>query len=194
MKRTGLTHNITGLFILPAIVAMNSPAVALADRPNVVILFTDDQGTLDANCYGSKDLHTPNIDNLAATGVRFTQAYAHTVCCPARAALKRREAARLAVEEALLRAQEDVAGSRARFEWRAAQEKAARSGAHAAEEDLQVALAHIEVTPDAFSHLAKAAPDAVERMSRVRTTAVDAARARVALARAYAWPHVGGER
>jgi arylsulfatase A-like enzyme len=57
------------------------------DRPNLVILLTDDQGTLDANCYGSSDLITPHIDRLAATGVRFTQAYAHTVCCPARAAL-----------------------------------------------------------------------------------------------------------
>jgi arylsulfatase A len=55
--------------------------------PNVVILFTDDQGTLDANCYGSQDLHTPNIDRLAESGIRFTRAYAHTVCCPARAAL-----------------------------------------------------------------------------------------------------------
>jgi len=66
-----------------------APFVAQAEtkRPNVVILFTDDQGTLDANCYGSSDLITPNIDKLAATGVRFTQAYAHTVCCPARAAL-----------------------------------------------------------------------------------------------------------
>jgi arylsulfatase A len=60
---------------------------AKPSRPNVVILFTDDQGTLDANCYGSTDLVTPNIDKLAATGVRFTQAYSHTVCCPARAAL-----------------------------------------------------------------------------------------------------------
>jgi len=56
-------------------------------RPNVVIMFTDDQGTLDANCYGSEDLYTPTMDKLAATGVRFAQAYAHTVCCPARAAL-----------------------------------------------------------------------------------------------------------
>lgn len=54
-------------------------------KPNVVILFTDDQGTLDAGCYGSKDLYTPHIDQLAMEGVRFTQAYAHTVCCPARA-------------------------------------------------------------------------------------------------------------
>ena len=45
------------------------------------------RGTLDAHCYGSKDLHTPNIDRLASQGVRFTQAYAHSVCCPARAML-----------------------------------------------------------------------------------------------------------
>ncbi len=57
------------------------------DKPNVLLIFTDDQGTLDANCYGSKDLYTPTMDALAAKGVRFTQAYAHTVCCPARALL-----------------------------------------------------------------------------------------------------------
>ena len=61
---------------------------ALGDpKPNVVIFYTDDQGTLDAGCYGSDDLHTPNIDRIAANGVKFTQAYAHTVCCPSRAAL-----------------------------------------------------------------------------------------------------------
>ena len=71
--------------ILLCLLALGS--IAPAAQPNVVILFTDDQGTLDANCYGSTDLITPNIDKLAATGVRFTRAYAHTVCCPARAAL-----------------------------------------------------------------------------------------------------------
>ena len=74
------------------LVLLGAPAAAPAAqtpaaRPNVVILLTDDQGTLDANCYGSSDLKTPNIDKLAAAGIRFTQAYAHTVCCPARAAL-----------------------------------------------------------------------------------------------------------
>ncbi|MDF1850664.1 MAG: sulfatase-like hydrolase/transferase [Verrucomicrobiales bacterium] len=67
------------------------PCLALCDeegkRPNVVIFYTDDQGTLDAGCYGSNDLHTPNMDRIAAHGIRFTQAYAHTVCCPSRAAL-----------------------------------------------------------------------------------------------------------
>ena len=70
---------------------LSTSTICFADRgsarPNVVILFTDDQGTLDANCFGSSDLHTPNIDALAARGIRFTQAYAHTVCCPSRAAL-----------------------------------------------------------------------------------------------------------
>ena len=72
-------------FMLPV---MQSQAVELSTvRPNVIILLTDDQGTLDANCYGSADLKTPNMDKIAASGIRFTQAYAHTVCCPARAAL-----------------------------------------------------------------------------------------------------------
>jgi len=91
MKRADMKSPLItdGMFWLAAILVslLFNPAVAFSDQPNVVILFTDDQGTLDANCYGSTDLHTPNIDKLAATGVRFTQAYAHTVCCPSRAAL-----------------------------------------------------------------------------------------------------------
>jgi arylsulfatase A len=56
-------------------------------RPNVLVILTDDQGTLDAGCYGSRDLFTPRMDGLANAGVRFTQAYSHMVCCPARAML-----------------------------------------------------------------------------------------------------------
>lgn len=56
--------------------------------PNVILIFTDDQGTLDMNCYGSKDLITPHMDALAASGVRFTQFYAAApVCSPSRAGL-----------------------------------------------------------------------------------------------------------
>ncbi|GJM32299.1 MAG: hypothetical protein DHS20C18_13000 [Saprospiraceae bacterium] len=56
--------------------------------PNVIIILTDDQGTMDLNCYGAKDLYTPHIDGLAASGVRFTQFYAAApVCSPSRAAL-----------------------------------------------------------------------------------------------------------
>ena len=80
-----MVGEIRRLFL--TLMVVTSTWAAAQSRPNVVILFTDDQGTLDANCYGSTDLKTPHIDKLAATGVRFTQAYAHTVCCPARAAL-----------------------------------------------------------------------------------------------------------
>ena len=73
-------------FLIILLYSCLSSAV-LEAKPNVVIFFTDDQGTLDAGCYGSDDLKTPNIDKLAGTGIRFTQAYAHTVCCPSRAAL-----------------------------------------------------------------------------------------------------------
>lgn len=78
------------LFVLLAVVFVAggcSIPGSVHRQPNVVIIFTDDQGTLDVNCYGSADLYTPNMDRLAAEGVRFTQAYAHTVCCPSRAAL-----------------------------------------------------------------------------------------------------------
>jgi arylsulfatase A-like enzyme len=57
-------------------------------RPNVVLIFTDDQGSIDLNCYGAKDLYTPNLDRLAKEGTRFTQFYVGApVCSPSRAAL-----------------------------------------------------------------------------------------------------------
>jgi arylsulfatase A-like enzyme len=57
------------------------------EKPNILIIYTDDQGTLDVNCFGAEDLYTPNLDKLGETGILFTQAYAQTVCCPSRAAL-----------------------------------------------------------------------------------------------------------
>jgi len=57
-------------------------------QPNVILIFADDQGTLDLNCYGSKDLYTPNLDDLAKRGLRFTQFYVGApVCSPSRATL-----------------------------------------------------------------------------------------------------------
>ncbi len=56
-------------------------AAATPEKPNVLIIYTDDQGSVDANCYGSHDLITPNIDRLASTGVRFTQMLAPSAIC-----------------------------------------------------------------------------------------------------------------
>jgi arylsulfatase A-like enzyme len=56
--------------------------------PNIVILLADDLGINDLGCYGRKDQRTPNLDQLAAQGARFTQAYAAaSVCSASRAAL-----------------------------------------------------------------------------------------------------------
>jgi arylsulfatase A-like enzyme len=62
------------------------PARAAEQKPNVIFIMTDDQGSIDAGCYGAKDLVTPGVDALAAHGVRFTQFYsAAPVCSPSRA-------------------------------------------------------------------------------------------------------------
>ncbi len=59
-----------------------------ASRPNVIVIFTDDQGYQDLGCYGSPNLKTPHLDRLAREGMRFTDFYsADPVCTPSRAAL-----------------------------------------------------------------------------------------------------------
>lgn len=59
-----------------------------AERPNIILMLIDDMGMTDLSCYGSKFYQTPNIDQLAKDGMKFTHAYsACTVCSPTRAAL-----------------------------------------------------------------------------------------------------------
>ena len=53
------------------------------ERPNVIVIYTDDQGSLDLNCYGSKDLATPYLDALAERGIRFTKMYSPSAICSA---------------------------------------------------------------------------------------------------------------
>ena len=68
------------------------PAIDKPERearmPNVVLILSDDQGTLDLHSYGAEDLHTPHLDALAHRGIRFTQFYAAApVCSPSRGAI-----------------------------------------------------------------------------------------------------------
>lgn len=58
-----------------------------AKRPNILIIFTDDQGYGDLACYGSKKHRTPRMDQLAKEGTRFTNFYSQHVCGPSRSAL-----------------------------------------------------------------------------------------------------------
>jgi arylsulfatase A-like enzyme len=55
-------------------------------RPNIILIMSDDMGFSDLGCYGG-EIETPNLDSLAANGVRFTQFYNTARCCPTRASL-----------------------------------------------------------------------------------------------------------
>ncbi|MGI5286484.1 sulfatase-like hydrolase/transferase [Nonomuraea polychroma] len=68
--------------------AGRAQAATLPSRPNVVIILADDLGYGQLGCYGQKMIHTPNLDRLAAQGLRFTSAYAGApVCAPSRTCL-----------------------------------------------------------------------------------------------------------
>src|SRR5688572_24493200 len=87
------------LLLLPALAAAGAasrtrsarsrPSGEAATRPpNIIFILADDLGYGDLGCYGQKQIRTPNLDRMAAEGVRFTQFYAgSTVCAPSRAVL-----------------------------------------------------------------------------------------------------------
>jgi len=59
-----------------------------APKPNIVFIFTDDQGYGDLSCYGSRSVNTPHMDQIAANGVKFTDFYAcNALCTPSRLGL-----------------------------------------------------------------------------------------------------------
>jgi arylsulfatase A-like enzyme len=68
--------------------ALAGESRVVSRRPNVILMVSDDQGSADVGCYGAVDLHTPNLDALAARGTRFTSFYvAAPICSPSRGAL-----------------------------------------------------------------------------------------------------------
>ena len=67
--------------LIPTVTASGSDT-----RPNIVIILVDDMGFSDIGCYGG-EIETPNLDKLAANGLRFTQFYNAGRCCPTRASL-----------------------------------------------------------------------------------------------------------
>lgn len=75
------------LFCLAATIALPSGRPSLAsERPNIIYIMGDDMGYSDIGCYGS-EIETPNLDRLAAEGVRFSSFYNMARCCPTRASL-----------------------------------------------------------------------------------------------------------
>lgn len=93
MKRSGHTRRDflkavglgTAALALPGLIPSCGKVEA---KPNIIFILADDLGYSDLGCYGQKRIRTPNLDRMAAEGIRFTDHYAgSTVCAPSRCAL-----------------------------------------------------------------------------------------------------------
>ncbi|MCA9268029.1 MAG: sulfatase-like hydrolase/transferase, partial [Planctomycetales bacterium] len=84
-----MTNRLAALlsFLLPLLVGVAPAPVSAAKRPNIVVLYADDLGYGDVQCYNKQrgKIPTPHIDRLAADGLRFTDGHSSSgVCSPSR--------------------------------------------------------------------------------------------------------------
>jgi arylsulfatase len=82
-------HKSTRLFLLAGLVALGatiSSASGANDKPNILLIIADDMGYSDMGCFGG-EIKTPNLDALAARGVRATNFYVGPTCSPTRSML-----------------------------------------------------------------------------------------------------------
>lgn len=83
-----ITNRLVLGAVLLALIGCGESGSKEGNRPNIILITIDDLGWADLGCYGSTYYETPNIDRLAAEGLRFTSAYASAaICSPTRAAL-----------------------------------------------------------------------------------------------------------
>lgn len=86
-----LPRSFTRCVVAAALVLLSLPGSvahsATPSTPNFVVIFTDDQGYQDLGCFGSPDIRTPRLDQMAKQGMKFTSFYAQPICGPSRAAL-----------------------------------------------------------------------------------------------------------
>ena len=75
------------LFVAVGLLSCSSQEPTRETKPNVILIFTDDQGYGDLASYGSDTIRSPRLDQLAQEGTRFTNFYAQAVCGPSRSAL-----------------------------------------------------------------------------------------------------------
>jgi len=84
--KTSILVHILFIAILAMLSWSCSQNEKINERPNIILIMSDDMGYSDIGCYGS-EIKTPNLDGLAANGLRFTQFYNTARCCPTRASL-----------------------------------------------------------------------------------------------------------
>lgn len=73
--------------LLLCLTHLQSAMAATEPQPNIILIFTDDQGYQDLGCFGSPNIKTPHLDQMAAEGLKLTNFYAQAVCGVSRAAL-----------------------------------------------------------------------------------------------------------
>jgi len=86
MKRQKLFTSVLTTAVMVASFGLATSRARAVDAPNIVLIMSDDMGFSDLGCYGG-EINTPNLDQLAKHGVRFSQFYNTSRCCPTRAAL-----------------------------------------------------------------------------------------------------------
>ena len=83
-----LKRGIAAVCIIMLLLTANACQIEGAGKPDIVLIVADNLGHGDLSCYGCPDIHTPNIDRIAAQGVRFTNFYSNgPECSPTRTAL-----------------------------------------------------------------------------------------------------------
>lgn len=90
MKKSGLTVALHGLMATGTLIVACNPTAKneTAQKPNVILIYTDDLGYGDLSCYGATKVSTPNVDRLAAEGIRFTNGHCtSSTCTPSRYSL-----------------------------------------------------------------------------------------------------------
>lgn len=73
--------------VFSLLVARAANTAEPADKPNILLIYVDDLGYEALNCYGGLDFSTPNLDRMAADGIRFSRAYTSGVCTPSRVSM-----------------------------------------------------------------------------------------------------------
>lgn len=86
LRRIATLTVALSMALLPLCTGRQSHAAETDHAPNIVLILADDMGYSDVGCYGS-EIHTPNIDRLAANGLQFTNFYNTGRCCPSRASV-----------------------------------------------------------------------------------------------------------
>ena len=86
MTRQKLFTSVLTTAVVVASLSLATSSARATDAPNIVLIMSDDMGFSDIGCYGG-EINTPNLDQLANHGVRFSQFYNAARCCPTRAAL-----------------------------------------------------------------------------------------------------------